>query len=91
MTEREFLKRLRQTPRDWRVTYWGHIRRYADANSPRCPISSLVASPCSQYKECAGWMRIPPKLRDRIFAASDDYGERGLRQKLLRACGIAKK
>ena len=49
MNFNQFLRALRKTPRDWRLTANGKIRR-GPARASQCPVSALGGRPCGDYR-----------------------------------------
>ena len=101
MTKREFLKKLRQTPRTWGLfdyykidgEFEGIIHQYDDSSFlGACPINAVTA----QFGHTCGLDR---KLVSTIvYAADNNYAGKSLFQKLeiwwtrrqlLKACGLA--
>ena len=98
MNLNEFLERLRETPRCWKLTSGKYIRlRMADRSHvwTACPITSMgsreLYSSC-HYRSVAEELGMERELRDQIVAAADMLPEHGydhkLRAKLLEACGL---
>lgn len=83
MTLSTFLRRLRQTPRTWTLTWVGNIR-----NGRHCPLSYVARS-----KPCAVQ---PSRLNMDLNLALDiadaaDGTEGSVRAQLLRACGLTER
>jgi hypothetical protein len=91
MTLEQFLEALEKTPRDWRHRADGRIRRRW-AFTAQCPITALCNTRATQWDIAAESLGICGSLMDDIVAAADN-DEDGynfeLRDKLLKACGLA--
>lgn len=89
MTYAEFLQRLAETPRDWRVNDEGMIRRNNDSE---CPISSLCGAVDLAFRQVSQRLGIGISLSYRIAEAADFVDPKGealkVRADLLKACGL---
>lgn len=98
MTLDEFFERLRQTPRDWRVTERGGIRRGNGdfMDEQQCPISSLADRPVIDWGIAFRELQLDGDLSMRILDSADCDGHNegyrwfdpALRAKLLDRCGL---
>lgn len=84
MNYANFLLALAHTPRDWRVTKTGRIRR---ANS-QCPISSLSDLSVGWYDIVATQHGIPRGVACLIANSADGFSYDMIREDLLKACGL---
>lgn len=89
MTLEQFLEKLEQTPRDWKLN-GGMIMRVARNNSPQCPVSSLCNRQTYQWRLAARQLHLPAITASRIADAADYTTTpwKKLRAKLLKACGL---
>lgn len=94
MTREEFLQRLSETPRTWRVSDGVMIRNDHCA----CPATALVAPdmPSEELSEAVSLLELDEEFVDLLIAAADYEAPRDgnpatatLRADLLRACGLA--
>lgn len=101
MTYKQFLVALENTPRDWRVTTEGAIRRGVD----QCPISSLERLPAGDWRDVAERKLPRVTTGDNITIAADYTMQKiredkaltarriqrliQIRRDLLKACGLA--
>lgn len=91
MTYPEFLEKLRQTPRDWKLDGPGGIRRVA-GTLRQCPLSSL----CDLYPEATDGYSAGKTLgfdeytiRNVIHAVDFAiHHDKNVRKDLLKACGL---
>jgi hypothetical protein len=95
MTLAQFLRRLRKTPRDWKINRADEIRRYPRGRKPQCPVTALVDMDEALLDETAEALGIPFNMVDEIQQAADgDLNDepklKRLRGKLLQACGLRK-
>ena len=86
MTLKQFLVRLRKTPRDWRLTDQGSIRR---ARS-QCPMSALVGTGSNNYLSAGEKLALPEPDVHEIAYAADSRARSKLRSQLLKACGLSR-
>lgn len=95
MTYQEFLDRLAQTPRDWKIMADGSLRRFqrgAGGTYPCCPVTAVDGF----YRLPDNWNAAADRLGlDRTDAfgivCAADHGPSGypnVRVDLLRACGL---
>lgn len=94
MTYQEFLQKLSETPRDWKVSWLGSdcIRR-----GDQCPITAVHGRDRSdfEYPRCAEELCIDEPLAHMIATAADKPSHmlpddlQQVRMDLLRACGLA--
>jgi len=91
MTYREFLAKLRKTPRKWRLTKAGRIR----CQSGACPMgyfSKIYKEPFP--KVAADLLKMKVSITVKIAEASDNSwgnAEGPTRRDLLKACGLKEK
>ena len=89
MTYQEFLDELRRTPRDWRITFNGRIRRHEE-----CPITSLRNDHSAFWVVVSANIGLSANLSRDIALAADnrlgwrDFRRRRIRRDLLKACGL---
>lgn len=92
-----FLKRLRRTPRDWRLDQHGRLRRLSPSGNSYCPVSSLTKKTLHTVfpSEGADILGLRQSTCDRIVMAADlpsylhpTADQCKLRARLLRACGL---
>ena len=99
MTLDEFIAALEKTPRDWQYGYTSRSLRYGYTSQflrrgPMCccPITSLAGNTCAYWRDVSVTLGLDRDLSERIAAAADD--DRGhdpvLRERLLKACGLAR-
>lgn len=91
MTKEEFLHKLSQTPREWRLC--NEQLRLDAGNVWVCPITAVAGGelPVMQFEEAAEALELDPALTAAIVCAADNYfgpGHLALRRELLAACGI---
>ena len=87
-----FIQKLRETPRDWSVTFGGLIRRQG-----HCPISACAGDAYSAltFRKAAKAIGLSDLLAGRIVDSADNWSrssgawfDPALRAKLLDACGL---
>ena len=96
MNFEEFLRKLRQTPRDWRLDTNGEIRRCLWAQyrtRQQCPVSALCNVPVDMNFQVRAVLHITDELYVHICAAADNHVGAAnfsaeMRQQLLEACGL---
>ena len=85
MTLNEFLKKLEQTPRKWKLDQYGGIR-LPRGRFNQCPIEALDGD----WIEPDGCLGLARGVRSSIIHAADDGQYRTkLRARLLKACGLS--
>jgi hypothetical protein len=87
MTYETFLAKLRETPRDWEISFEGVIRR----GQRCCPITSLTGRSATHWKLTAIELGMSEVLAEKIVEAADcDAGHNPIvRRDLLAACGLS--
>ena len=89
MTERQFFKLLRATPRDWVLLCGCKIRRVDRGMADiECPITALIKQSSGDVASAAAKLKLPDDLVERIIEAADYRKRNVMRRKLLRACGL---
>lgn len=92
MTKREFLKKLKATPRNWKLSGYSYptIRMMLETGRKVCPITSLSPEyPVSEFFRAAEELTLPRNLAEKIAMAADgDYPNHKLRLQLLKACDL---
>jgi hypothetical protein len=98
MTLDEFLEKLAQTPREWRIDHGRFIRRQVTIfGACACPITSLVTDDdgtvvsSGRYRSAGIKLGLDDRLICRIADAADDVegADQDLRNRLLEATGLA--
>lgn len=90
MTYDEFLAALRKTPRDWRLTQFGALRRYTKPLR-ECPLSSVTGCNDDFLSPKVAAVKLGLTMKegeDIIFAADNCFADPRIRSDLLAACGI---
>lgn len=91
MTLEQFYAKLAETPRDWKITAFGRIRRYPDGgDDSQCPLSAIRNSGQDTWDDVAMELHLPLKTAAAIVTAADTrmlaYSD--IRRRLLNACGL---
>ena len=82
VTYKDFLAKLRKTPRKWRFYYDSKMIRYHDGS---CPIATVIGD--SAFSEKSYGLR----FRRRVMNAADGHTHSQTRRDLLKACGLKEK
>lgn len=85
MKATEFLEKLRETPRKWKLDSIGRIR----CDSGLCPIEATAGTGrFTAYNTGGPRLGLPEPLIDRIVAGADFTKTSYWRKHLLKACGL---
>lgn len=92
MTMKQFLRKLKKTPRQW-VVYEGGFLRLAKGTNLKCPITAVDGRgrAAIHYEECADRLQLDAHDRSVIVRASDYFmkhlaaEEQRVRRELLKA------
>jgi hypothetical protein len=91
MTYETFLAKLRETPRDWRLTIGGAIRRGGRYGHLQCAVSSLQNRCTDEASTVGDVLGLDRSLRHEIENAADGLLGHApqTRADLLAACGLS--
>ena len=86
MTLQQFLDKLAETPRTWKVT--GKEPYKGLRSGSRCPVEVVAGRGEDQYDQALYDLKLLPNTAERIINAADFCGEEAMSARLLKACGL---